>query len=462
MDEGWWYAQGEDKGGPLSIAQVHALVRAGTIGAQTLVWRPGRLTWNPLHEVAELMQPGLRMEPVLLDFGPATARSTRPAPPLPELDAEPVFAPRAARTDADPWLSDAPLETPAPRQRARGLPPAGPWRRFFARLFDVWTMAIPAGFFLGAVVARIWPAFGLWMESPSSTPALGVIILPLALVFEAVFFGLFGTTLGKLMFGIRVTLRDGGRPNFLQYLGRAAWVYLSGLGLGIPFVTLITMGRQFFEVKDGRPATYDQNRYLVQASGTGVLRTGLATLALAGLTAGLVFVNQRETARSVRYYAGFEWTNPATQLRADIPRGWQYRQEANDTGDVVHTFYSDTVIAVFAFEGGMERVSLDDYQRVWTMAVRPSMELDQRARPINVKGRLGLQMKGAMAKDASQHVDATLLKSGAQVWRMVMVGTSGRDPDTAATTALRELLFQTVPAAAPDSAPDSAPRGNTI
>ncbi len=75
----------------------------------------------------------------------------------------------------------------------------------------------------------------------------------MALVFEAIVFGLFGTTLGKLLFGVRVRLRDGGRPTFLQYLGRVAWMYLSGLGLGIPFVALFTMGRQFFEVKEGRP-----------------------------------------------------------------------------------------------------------------------------------------------------------------------------------------------------------------
>ena len=459
MDEGWWYARGEDRQGPLSVAQIHERIRTGVIDAQTLVWRSGRLAWKPLHQVEELMLPGMRMEPVLLpDFGPAAVRE---APPLPDEQTapdHPMPTPQSARSDPEPWLSDGPLEAPAPQRRDPGLPAAGPWRRFFARLFDVWTMCLPAGFFMAAVVGRIWPAFGLWMENPSSTPTLGIIFLPVALVFEAIVFGLFGTTLGKLLFGVRVRLRDGGRPTFLQYLGRVAWMYLSGLGLGIPFVTLFTMGRQFFEVKEGRPATYDAKRYLVQAAGTGVLRTGLAVTALAGLVAGVVFINQREAQRSMRFYAGFEWTNPVTKLRASIPRGWQYREQSNTTGDVVHTFFSDTVVAVFAVEGGMEQVSLDEYQRIWAMAVRPSMELDARARPINVKGRLGLQMKGAMTADASRHVDATLLKSGTQVWRIVLVGTSDRDPDTAATAALRDLLFQTVPAAAPEN----TPKGNTI
>jgi uncharacterized RDD family membrane protein YckC len=450
MDEGWWYAQGDDRQGPLSVAQIHALVRTGTIGAQTLVWRQGRLAWKPLHQVEELMLPGLRMEPVLLDFAPDAGR---PAPALPEASLEARDAPHL-----DPWVPEDALQAPAPRRRDAGPPPAGPWRRFFARLFDIWTMAVPAGFFLGAVVGRIWPAFGLWMEAPSSTPALGILILPLALLFESVFVGLFGTTLGKLLFGVRVTLRDGARPTFLQYLGRAAWVYVSGLGLGIPFVTLFTMGRQFFAVKDGQAASYDAQRWRVSASGTGVLRTSVAALALAGLATGIVLLNQRETQRSVRYYAGFEWTNPVTTLRADIPRGWQYRQESNSTGDVIHTFFSDSVVAVFAVEGGVERMSLDEYQRIWTTAVRPAMALDARARPVNISGRLGLQMKGAMASDASRHVDVTLLKSGAQVWRVVMVGTSGRDPDTAATETLRNLLFQTVPAAAPEG----APRGSTV
>lgn len=459
MDEGWWYAEGDDRQGPLSVAQIHERIRAGTIGAQTLVWRPGRLAWKPLHQVEELVLPGMRMEPVLLpDFEPAVVRE---APPLPEPRAfDPVPAPQFARSEQEPepWLSDGPVEAPAPQRRPSGLPPAGPWRRFFARILDVWTMCVPAGFFMGAVVGRIWPAFGLWMETPSSTPVLSLIFLPLALLFEAVVFGLFGTTLGKLLFGIRVTLHGGGRPTFLQYLGRMARMYLSGLGLGIPFVTLFTMGRQFFEVNAGRPASYDEKRYQVQATGAGVFRTGVAATALVGLVAGVSILHQREAEKSISYYAGFAWTNPVTKLRADIPRGWQYREQSNSSGDVVHTFVSDNVVAVFAVEGGLERISLDEYQRVWVHAVRVSMELDTRARPINVKGRFGLQMKGAMASDASRHVDATLLKSGGQVWRMVLVGTSDRDPDTAATAALRDQLFQTVPSVATEV----APKGETI
>lgn len=450
MDEGWWYAHGDDRQGPLSAEQIRHRLHAGTIDAQTLVWRPGRLAWKPLHQVAELV-PGMRLEPVLLD--PASAAPVRTAPPLPEPDLPAAPPDPAVPAGGEPWLAAGAIEAPAPRAAAAAHAAAGPWRRLFARCFDVWTMAVPAGMFLGAVGGHLWPAFGLWMQSPSAAPLLGVILVPLALVFEAVVFGLFGSTPGKFLFGVRVTLQDGGRPTFIQYLGRMARMYLSGLGLGIPFVTLITMGLQYANLNKGRAASYDHERFLVHERGAGMLRTGLATLAFAGLVAGLAYIHQQEAERNLRYFAGFEWTNPATRMRADIPRGWQYRQELNGSGDVIHTFFSDTVVAVFASEGGVERMRLDEYMRLWAMAMRQAMTFDGHARIVYVKGRSSLQMKGTMAADTSRQVNATLLKSNGQVWRIVTVGPSGRDPDTAATAALREVLFQTVPAGTADDAP---------
>ncbi|MBB3181826.1 GYF domain-containing protein [Variovorax sp. Sphag1AA] len=54
VTHGWWYANGEARSGPLSSEQIEDLLRAGTIDADTLVWREGRMAWKAVHEVPEL------------------------------------------------------------------------------------------------------------------------------------------------------------------------------------------------------------------------------------------------------------------------------------------------------------------------------------------------------------------------------------------------------------------------
>lgn len=52
----WYYATANgQQHGPLPAEQLRALVAAGTISPQTLVWREGQQQWQPLHQVqAEL------------------------------------------------------------------------------------------------------------------------------------------------------------------------------------------------------------------------------------------------------------------------------------------------------------------------------------------------------------------------------------------------------------------------
>jgi type IV pilus assembly protein PilA len=75
----WYYATVDgQRCGPLPAADLRALALAGTIGAQTLVWRDGMAQWRPLHErAAELELPAL--PPPL----PASAATSRPAAPPP-------------------------------------------------------------------------------------------------------------------------------------------------------------------------------------------------------------------------------------------------------------------------------------------------------------------------------------------------------------------------------------------
>jgi hypothetical protein len=46
----WYYAQGDERKGPVSEAEFDALIAAGTITENTLVWKEGMANWAPLKE----------------------------------------------------------------------------------------------------------------------------------------------------------------------------------------------------------------------------------------------------------------------------------------------------------------------------------------------------------------------------------------------------------------------------
>ncbi|VTU42703.1 MULTISPECIES: GYF domain-containing protein [unclassified Variovorax] len=124
----WWYAEGENRSGPLSAVQLEELVQAGTISMTTLVWREGRLSWKPMQHIPEL----------------AKGRAA------PAADAEPGFL-RQARL----------------RERAAGAP--------------LWTAAI--------ILAVVLVAFGLAFHLPERASlayalgvGLGTLLLPVAVV----------------------------------------------------------------------------------------------------------------------------------------------------------------------------------------------------------------------------------------------------------------------------------------
>lgn len=46
----WYYAQGDQRQGPVSDSELDALLAAGTINESTLVWKEGMANWTPLKE----------------------------------------------------------------------------------------------------------------------------------------------------------------------------------------------------------------------------------------------------------------------------------------------------------------------------------------------------------------------------------------------------------------------------
>jgi hypothetical protein len=90
---------------------------------------------------------------------------------------------------------------------------------------------------IGMVVGLAFPQ---WLESDTNDYAFGLAVMALMILAEPVMFMLWGTTPMKAYFKIRVRNRDGSKLGGRQALRRTLNVWLRGLGLGIPLVSLIT------------------------------------------------------------------------------------------------------------------------------------------------------------------------------------------------------------------------------
>lgn len=55
----WFYSDNDKQTGPVSESQLDELLRSGTIGRDTLVWRSGMTDWQPLHVARAVPPPAI-------------------------------------------------------------------------------------------------------------------------------------------------------------------------------------------------------------------------------------------------------------------------------------------------------------------------------------------------------------------------------------------------------------------
>lgn len=126
---------------------------------------------------------------------------------------------------------------PVPELAADKAPRAWiPWRRFFARRLDEVLYSVGYHLFLLFV-------FHMNLADNSNPLVLtaGVVSLLLNLLIEPLLLSRFRTTLGKWVFGIRVTDNVGGRLSYRQALGRTLSALWYGEGFTIPIFSLIRL-----------------------------------------------------------------------------------------------------------------------------------------------------------------------------------------------------------------------------
>lgn len=402
MSKEWWYVDGGERKGPLSFEEARSLVAKGTLIPGTLVWKKGMEGWRPVSEISE--------------FGDT--------------------------------ITAIPPEVPRPTQREGNieLPSAGPWRRFFARIIDLWIIMLPVSFTVSYLAGSISLEFALWVREPGSEYVLGLLLLPIALLVESIIYGLFGTTLGKAILGIKVVTITAHKATAGQYLERLLGVYWGGLAIGVPFINLFTMFYQYRRVRRGKQAGYDEGKFNVKSIKLGFFRIVSAILMIVGLLFVQVGITAANQVVNRAHYSGTYWTNAVTGSKISIPSGWIHERHRNEDGQRIDMFFSSKlgVFAMFAKEDIDSSLSLEEYVRIWVMATEDDMTFSVPSRPISVQGRAGLRLTGHVTDDRTHKLDAVIVKSGRHVWRLVLLGTSGRNPVSEEVVKLRNLLLSSI------------------
>ncbi len=314
---------------------------------------------------------------------------------------------------------------PARGLDAPALPDAGPWRRWFARLFDLWWEILVVAGFGGIVIGLIWPAFLIWIDSPLGSKLATLACVPLALLLDAGVTAALGNTPGKALLGLRVGLADGGPLSFVQLCRRNLGVWAAGLGLGLALISLLTMARQLRRLKGGEQASYDDEDFRVRARPVGWARRAGFCAAFVGLFAvmtGLEVWNREDLSANAARNAGpsFQWTNPGTGRTASVAPQWSYRQTESEDGVALHQFtqYSEHAVVILSSEDA-DGSSLPQYARLWIDSVADTF----RVQPGSFAAFRGQPAWTAAGKhrDEAMGVRVRVVLADGKLWRLVVV-----------------------------------------
>jgi len=208
----WYYISGGQQIGPIAESTMISLILTNRIDGETLVWC-GRFTeWRPVRSA-----------------GPAFSAA------LNTNTSAPIDVGYIAST-ADTYISSGPQ--------------VRPWVRFFARWSDLMLFSMLAGVFFSMLYAPL-------LDMPDML--FGIIALFLYVFVEPVMLEKWGATPFKALLNVRVRKMDGRRLSYPETLRRMLKIWVIGLGLGLPLISLITNAMCYDRLKKKSITSWDED-----------------------------------------------------------------------------------------------------------------------------------------------------------------------------------------------------------
>lgn len=429
----WYYAEGGDSNGPYSEEAIRGLALNGTLTLESLLWRDGMTGWSVIRDLPEFADVVPRRAPPPIPIKPPAVPQVEP------VGASATFEPEPAVDRPEPGWGE-PIFVPAAERREAHR--HSPWSRYFARTLDLTITSYIAGFGVGYGLVYLAPdMYRAFISQQLNVQNL--ILLPVAMILNGIVTGIFGTTIGKSVMGLRFTYLNG-RLGILGQVGRELQVWIKGLAFGIPIVSLFTGVHQYRRLAQGLQASYDEGIALVKQDEMPGWRRALGMIFCATVfIGGIAWAYWPDNSTSYSPPASVSrapvsWTNPVTGKVATLPAGWSASAEDNGEGATVYVFISSdqTRQAIFGVENSVTGITdVQAYGRALKAGLQTTMTLGDFA----ANGTPGVLRADGTFNSGGWRTSALITQVGNRFWRIVNVDTVARGGDVtvpALTTAL--------------------------
>ena len=243
-----------EKRGPYPVFRVIEMLRDGEALPDALGWEPGMESWIKLRElpafaevIEEIENPPEIAEGEESSDGKGSDASAAAKKSSPET---PPAIPSSGESSGGGSGSAVAISMEDARAKAEVAARTRPFSRFWARFFDYLLVSTVAIFFVEVPPSPFadgaTPSFAEMLSYVQQPEYQHVVqVQSLAVVgwhlIEGILLFVFGTTPGKAAFGIRIVNAGGGNPGLGKGLMRAFLVWMLGMGLGLPILSLIAM-----------------------------------------------------------------------------------------------------------------------------------------------------------------------------------------------------------------------------
>lgn len=230
--KGWYYLSGNRPIGPVSAQTIQELLDTQVISPDTLVWTEGLDTWKPISSITVFKTSLSVPPPVKVMVSKNTHNTFKPSGPQ-----------------------------------------VRPWIRFWARTMDVTLF----GGLIGLLAGIVYPPL-------LNSKFFGWIANFLYVFVEPIMLSIWGTTPGKALLRIRLSKSSEEKLTYAEALDRSINVWVRGLGMGIPLVSIFTLTIAYRRLKrDGITAWDREGGFAVTHQEIGLPRVLVMILFFTGI-----------------------------------------------------------------------------------------------------------------------------------------------------------------------------------